>query len=148
MERSPNISLFMKKYLLMVCVGLACLPLRADYLLVPMDNAQRDHLKAYGVAYWVLNYEVDVEWLLNYRGGSFMFKATSVFEQELQVRGVDYERISDGKSNEILAYVGSDEVNMDAVKLEVPPKIAVYSPKNKQPWDDAVTLAIDRKSVV
>ncbi len=132
----------MKKYLLMVCVGLACLPLRADYLLVPMDNAQRDHLKAYGVAYWVLNYEVDVEWLLNYRGGSFMFKATSVFEQELQVRGVDYERISDGKSNEILAYVGSDEVNMDAVKLEVPPKIAVYSPKNKQPWDDAVTLAM------
>ena len=107
-----------------------------------MDNAQRNHLKAYGIAYWVLEYQVDVEWLLNYRGGSFMFKYSSVFEQELQVRGVSYEKISDGRSSQILAEVGSDAVNMDAVKLETPPKIAVYSPKNKQPWDDAVTLAL------
>ena len=132
----------MKKYLMLLALGLFILPLRADYLLIPMDNAQRDHLKAYGIAYWVLEYDVNVEWLLNYRGGSFMFKASSVFERELQVRGVDYERIADSKSTEILAYVGSDGVNMDAVKLETPPRIAVYSPKNAQPWDDAVTLAM------
>ncbi len=132
----------MKKYLLLLIAGFLFLPLRADYLLIPMDNAQRDHLKAYGIAYWVLEYDVEVEWLLNYRGGSFMFKSSSVFERELQVRGVSYEKIPDSKSTEILAYVGSDGVNMDAVKLETPPKIAVYSPKNAQPWDDAVTLAM------
>ena len=115
---------------------------RADYLLVPMDYTQADHLKAYGVAYWVLEYQVEVDWLLNYRGGSFMFKHTPTFEQELQIRGLKYERIPDGKSTEILAYVTSNDVNMDAVKLEVAPRIAVYSPKNKQPWDDAVTLAL------
>ncbi|MEM9983898.1 MAG: asparagine synthetase B, partial [Bacteroidota bacterium] len=122
----------MKKILLFLGLCLVLLPLRAEYLLIPMDNAQRNHLKAYGIAYWVLEYQVDVEWLLNYRGGSFMFKHSSVFEQELQVRGVSYEKISDGRSSQILAEVGSDAVNMDAVKLETPPKIAVYSPKNKQ----------------
>ncbi|MEM7659105.1 MAG: asparagine synthetase B [Bacteroidota bacterium] len=114
----------------------------ADYLLVPMDYAQKDHLKAYGIAYKVLEYQVEVDWLLNYRGGSFMFKYTSVFESEMRIRGVSFEKISDGKSSEILAYVTSDKVNMDAVKLEKAPKVAVYSPKNKQPWDDAVTLAM------
>lgn len=133
---------FMKKCLIILMLGLLTLSARADYLLVPMDASQRDHLKAYGVAYWILEYQVNVDWLLNYRGGSFMFKATSVFEQELQIRGVSYERISDGKSSEILAYVAGDDVNMDAVKLEKAPRIAVYSPKNKQPWDDAVTLAM------
>lgn len=115
---------------------------QADYLLIPMDEAQTDHLKSYGVAYWVLTYDVQVEWLLNYRGGSFMFKYNPVFEQEMQIRGVRYEKISDGRSNEVLAYVTSESVNMDAVKLEKAPKVAVYSPKNAQPWDDAVTLAM------
>ena len=107
-----------------------------------MDQSQSDHLKAYGVAFWVLEYQVEVERLLNYRGGSFMFRYTPTFEQEMQIRGVGYEKISDGKSSEILAYVTSESVNMDAVKLEKAPKVAVYSPKNKQPWDDAVTLAL------
>lgn len=107
-----------------------------------MDYAQSEHLKAYGIAYWVLDYQVVVDWLLNYRGGSFAFKYSSVFEQELQIRGVAYERISDSRYTEILAYITSDKVNMDAVKLEKSPEIAVYSPKNKQPWDDAVTLAL------
>jgi len=127
----------------LILIGLISpLASHAEYLLIPMDNGQREHLKAYGLAYWVLEYDVDVEWLLNYRGGSFMFKYSSVFEQEMQIRNIGYERISDGKANEILSYVASDDVNMDAVKLEKPPKIAVYSPKNKQPWDDAVTLAM------
>jgi hypothetical protein len=116
--------------------------LRADYLLLPMDYAQKDHLKAYGMAYWVIDNDVDVEWLLNYRGGSFLFVYLPAFEQELRIRGVSYERISDGQSNQILSYVSSESVNMDAVKLEKAPKVAVYSPKNKQPWDDAVTLAL------
>ncbi|TAE55640.1 MAG: asparagine synthetase B [Bacteroidetes bacterium] len=115
---------------------------KADYLLLPMDYAQKDHLKSYGVAFWVLERGVEVEWLLNYRGGSFMFVYTSVFEQELRIRGVSYERIPDAKSSQILAYVTSESVNMDAVKLEKAPKVAVYSPKNKQPWDDAVTLVL------
>ena len=99
-----------------------------------MDYAQKDHLKAYGIAYKVLVYSVPVDWLLNNRGGSFMYKYSSVFEQDLQIRGVSYERISDTKSYEILTFVTSEEVNMDAVKLEKPPKVAVYTPSNKQPW--------------
>jgi hypothetical protein len=137
-----TILLNMKKFLLILSLVMTSLSLRAEYLLVPMDYTQSEHLKAYGVAYWVLEYGIDVDWLLNYRGGSFMFIHTPTFEQELQIRGVRYEKISNGKSSEILAYVTSDDVNMDAVKLEKPPKVAVYSPKNKQPWDDAVTLAL------
>lgn len=132
----------MKKLLLILSFCIATISSRADYLLVPMDYTQADHLKAYGVAFWILEYQIEVEWLLNYRGGSFMFKYMPTFEQELQIRGVSFERISGGKSSEILAYVTSESVNMDAVKLEKAPKVAVYSPKNKQPWDDAVTLAL------
>ncbi|GAB4425312.1 MAG: hypothetical protein OHK0039_43000 [Bacteroidia bacterium] len=132
----------MKKLIVLSLLLTTGLMSRAEYVLIPMDYAQKDHLKAYGIAYWILEYQIEVDWLLNYRGGSFMFKHTAVFERELQVRGVTYEKISDGKSSQILAYVSSDEVNMDAVKLEKAPKIAVYSPKNKQPWDDAVTLAL------
>ena len=132
----------MKKLVLFFALATAVIGARADYLLIPMDYTQKEHLKAYGVAYWVLEYQIDVDWLLNYRGGAFMFKHVPRFEQELQIRNVSYEKISDGKSVEILAYVTSDAVNMDAVKLETPPKVAVYSPKNKQPWDDAVTLAL------
>lgn len=132
----------MKKLFVLTAILLSGLSSRADFLLIPMDYAQSEHLKAYGIAYWVLTYQVDVDWLLNYRGGSFMFKHVPTFEQELQIRGVKYEKISDGAAAQILAYVTSEEVNMDAVKLEKAPEIAVYSPKNKQPWDDAVTLAL------
>ncbi|MDX2285825.1 MAG: asparagine synthetase B [Bacteroidia bacterium] len=132
----------MKIRMLLVCLLAALSGARADHLLIPMDYAQNNHLKAYGIAYWVLEHQVEVDWLLNYRGGSFMFRYAPPFEQELQIRGVKYERISDGKSAEILAYVASESVNMDAVKLEKAPKVAVYTPKNKQPWDDAVTLAL------
>ena len=132
----------MKKLLLILLTCLSFSLSRADYILIPMDYTQSEHLKAYGIAYWVLGYNVDVEWLLNYRGGSFMFKHTPAFESEIVLRGVKYERIPDSKSSEILAYVTSEAVNMDAVKLEKPPLIAVYSPPNNQPWDDAVTLAL------
>ncbi|MEM6343590.1 MAG: asparagine synthetase B [Bacteroidota bacterium] len=126
-------------YLLLVCTGFSA---RADYILVPMDYAQSEHLKAYGIAFWVLTTQVDVDWLLNYRGGSFMFRYTDPFAAELRVRNVKFERISDARSTEIIAHVTSESVNMDAVKLEKAPKIAVYTPSTTQPWDDAVTLAL------
>jgi hypothetical protein len=114
----------------------------SDHLLIPMDYTQSDHLRAYGIAYWVLEYGIEVEWLLNYRGGSFIFIATPKFEEEMLIRGVKYERISAGQKTGILAQVTSEDANMDAVKLEKPPKVAVYSPKRAQPWDDAVTLVL------
>ncbi len=114
-----------------------------SYLMVPMDNAQADHLKAYGVAFWVLEQETNVQWLLNYRGGSFLFQRSPAFEQELRVRGITFEVLPADRSTQILAYVTSESVNMDAVLLEKAPRIAVYSPPYSQPWDDAVTLALE-----
>lgn len=115
---------------------------RAAYLLIPMDQSQKNHLKAYGIAYWILRKEVDVQWLLNYRGGSFMFKYDKTFESECLFRGVTVEVIADAQSTAIISEISNPEVNMDVVKLEKPPKVAVYSPKTKQPWDDAVTLVL------
>ncbi|MBW6483491.1 MAG: asparagine synthetase B [Vicingaceae bacterium] len=114
----------------------------ATYLLIPMDDAQKNHLKAYGIAYWVLENNVEIEWLLNYRGGSFLVKHIKTLEEELIIRGVSFEVIADVKAGAILQEIADPEVNMDVVKLEKAPKIAVYSPKNKQPWDDAVTLVL------
>jgi hypothetical protein len=114
----------------------------ATHLLVPMDEAQKDHLKAYGIAYWVLQNQQEVDWLLNYRGGSFAFVHSPKMENELLVRGVSYAVISDAQYTGILDQIASPEVNMEVMKLEKAPKIAVYSPKTKQPWDDAVTLVL------
>jgi hypothetical protein len=130
---------------LKVWIGLllvSILPLKADYLLVPMDELQSDHLKAYGIAFWVIQQGSEVDWLLNYRGGSFMFPLQDVFEKELKIRDVTYDRITDVASARIIKEVTSEGVNMDVMKLEKAPRVAVYSPKNKQPWDDAVTLAL------
>ena len=115
---------------------------RANYLLIPMDDVQKNHLKAYGVAYWALEREVEVTWLLNYRGGTFMMKYAEAIERECKLRGVSAEVIADGQSSAILSHIAEPSVNMDAVRLQKAPKIAVYSPKNKLPWDDAVTLVL------
>ncbi len=115
---------------------------RANYLLIPMDEVQKNHLKAYGVAYWALEREVEVTWLLNYRGGTFMMKYAETIERECKLRGVSAEVIADGQSSAILSHIAEPSVNMDAVRLQKAPKIAVYSPKNKLPWDDAVTLVL------
>ena len=120
----------------------AAAPLRASYLLVPMDETQRNHLKAYGIAYFALEREVEVTWLLNYRGGSFMMKYADALEREARLRGVSVEVITDGQSTAILSEIADASVNMDAVRLQKAPKIAVYSPKTKLPWDDAVTLVM------
>lgn len=117
--------------------------LKANYLLIPMDKGeQSNHLKAYGVAFWVLQNQIEVQWLLNYRGGSFMITYHEELESECVIRGVSYEVIPDLKAAQIINTISQPEANMDVVKLEKAPKIAVYSPKGKLPWDDAVTLAL------
>lgn len=115
---------------------------RAVFIFIPMDETQKNHLKAYGIAYWVLQHEVTVDWLLNYRGGSFMFPYLKMLEEECNIRGVSYQLIADAQSAAILLEISDPQVNMDNIKLHKAPKIAVYSPKNKQPWDDAVTLVL------
>ena len=132
----------MKKYLITLLFLFTILTSQAAYLLIPMDNTQKNHLKAYGVAYWILEREVEVSWLLNYRGGSFMCQHHQQIENEMVIRGVSYEVIADVQSQQILLEIGRAEVNMDEVKLHKAPHIAVYSPKNRLPWDDAVTLAL------
>ncbi len=115
----------------------------ANRILIPMDEVQKNHLKAYGIAYWILKtYEAEIDWLLNYRGGSFMVGYTQKFASEMSLRGVTFQVISEGDAAGILAEVAAPDVNMDNVKLQKAPKIAVYSPKTKQPWDDAVTLVM------
>jgi hypothetical protein len=118
------------------------LHLYSQYILIPMDETQTDHLKAYGITYWVLSHGVQADWLLNYRGGSFCFPHTPSFEQECILRGVRYELLSPQQYAEMINAIRSEHTNQDAVKLEKPPRIAVYSPKTAQPWDDAVTLAL------
>ncbi|MCX7637201.1 MAG: asparagine synthetase B [Cyclobacteriaceae bacterium] len=116
--------------------------LRANYIFIPMDNVQTNHLKAYGIAYWILRTETEVDWLLNYRGGSFMCKYHPAIQNECMVRGVKFEIISDAQANTLLAELASPALNADVMKLEKYPRIAVYSPKTAKPWDDAVTLAL------
>ena len=115
---------------------------RAASILIPMDEEQKNHLKAYGITYWALKNGLETDWLLNYRGGSFLMKYSQTMESECKIRGVSYEVIADAKVNVILNEINDPSVNMDMVKLEKEPKIAVYSPKNKLPWDDAVTMVL------
>lgn len=120
----------------------------ASYMLLPMDQKQTDHLKAYGVTYWVLEKKLECWWLLNYRGGSFAFQHNEAFEKECKTRGVAYEVISNTQFSAIRQEIGNPEINQEAIKLEVAPKIAVYTPdvsargESIQPWDDAVTLVL------
>jgi hypothetical protein len=132
---------------LLACLGALLLLLsagrvQAAKLLVPMDGSQRDHLKAYGVAFWALQREVPLDWLLNYRGGSFLLDHYKTVEQELTIRGVTFQVIADGQANAILAEISDPEVNMEVVRLEKAPRIAVYAPDGFQPWDDAVALVM------
>ena len=119
------------------------LRLQATQLLVPMDEKQTNHLKAYGIAFWTLENGLIIEWLLNYRGGSFLIPHSKLIEQELIIRGVKYEVLAEGQVNQIKSQIADPEVNMEVVQLEKAPKIAVYTPPDKQPWDDAVTMVLE-----
>ena len=130
------------KIVLMLFVLFFASEAKSMQLLIPMDDTQKNHLKAYGIAYWVLKQGVEVKWLLNYRGGSFLMQYQQPFENECVVRGVSYESITDAQATAILNEIAQPDVNQDAVSMNKAPKIAVYSPPNKQPWDDAVTLVL------
>ena len=121
-------------YLFFIQLGLS------QKILIPMDQTQKNHLKAYGTAFWTLNNGINVEWILNYRGGSFMVDSYPEVETECRIRGVSYDII--GAEQTLIIYNEVEVNNMDVVLLEKAPKIAIYSPPNKQPWDDAVTLAL------
>ena len=126
-----------------IAIAGAALPgaVLADKILVPMDLSQRDHLKAYGLAYWCLGQGFNVEWLLNYRGGSFMMDASDLVARKATLMGVAAELIPPGTAAEIYSTIENE--NMEVVLLEKPPAIAVYAPPDKEPWDDAVMLALD-----
>jgi len=109
--------------------------------LVPMDDRQTDHLKAYGLTYWVLARGDRAEWLLNYRGGSFLLPEDPAIEREANVRGVTLEPMGGADEAAMRAEIADN--NMEAVGLEKAPRVAVYIPPNTPPWDDAVTLALD-----
>ena len=116
---------------------------KANFLLLPMDEvAQKNHLKAYGITYWALDKQYKASWLLNYRGGSFLLPDVPEIRKECQIRGVSFEVISDAEMQSILNDISSPSQNMETVVLEKAPKIAVYSPPGKQPWDDAVTMVL------
>ena len=116
---------------------------KANSILLPMDaEGQQNHLKAYGITYWALTKDYKVNWLLNYRGGSFLMPDSEEIRRECKIRGVTFEILSDGNTVAILEEINSPSQNMEAVVLEKAPKIAVYTPKGKQPWDDAVTMVL------
>ena len=106
------------------------------------EDTQQDHLKAYGLTYWMLQKQQKVKWLLNYRGGSFLMADSQELRNECKIRGISFETLSDSKTEEILTMISSPSQNMEAVVLEKAPKIAVYSPKGNLPWDDAVTMVL------
>ncbi len=112
-------------------------------ILIPMDNTQHDHLKAYGVAYWILSKGVEIDWLLNYRSGAFMLDYADVVAAECRIRGVTFEPVSGAQAAQIYSQVQAEGTNMDVVRLETAPHIAVYVPPTFQPWDDAVTMVME-----
>ena len=126
---------------ILFCLALSFMA-SAARILVPMDETQKNHLKAYGVAFWVLEKDVPIKWMLNYKGGSFLLPGMTGVENELVIRGVSYQLISDADAARLEQQLSSPSANTDMMRLEKPPKIAVYTPKSKMPWDDAVTLAL------
>ncbi|MBZ4037766.1 asparagine synthetase B [Flavobacterium sp. 17A] len=133
----------MNKSLFYIFILLITFNARASFILLPMDEStQQNHLKAYGITYWCLSRDYKASWLLNYRGGSFLLPDVEEIRKECKIRGVSFEVISDSEEASILNEISSPSQNMESVILEKAPKIAVYTPKGKQPWDDAVTLVL------
>jgi len=133
----------MKKQVLLILMLLYSVSNFASYIIIPMDaESQKNHLKAYGITYWLLEHQQKVKWLLNYRGGAFLISDTEETRKECTIRGVSYEVLSNAKTEEILLAISSPSVNQEAVILEKAPRIAVYAPSSNLPWDDAVTMAL------
>lgn len=133
----------MKKQILFIIFLIGSINSWASFIYVPMNHDnQKNHLKAYGIVYYSLEVGLKSKWLLNYDGGAFLIENNKAVENECKIRGVSYEIISDAKSQLILQEISSPSSNQEAVTLEKAPKIAVYSPKDKMPWDDAVTMVL------
>ncbi|TDP61114.1 asparagine synthetase B [Flavobacterium dankookense] len=133
---------FFKNKLLLILL-LVSVSAKANFILLPMDEtSQKNHLKAYGITYWALDKQYKASWLLNYRGGSFLLPDAPEIRKECQIRGVSFEPITDAEANQIFEEIASPSQNMETVVLEKAPKVAVYTPKGKQPWDDAVTMVL------
>ena len=133
----------MNKSLVYIFILLISVTAKASFILIPMDETtQQNHLKAYGITYWCLSKDYKASWLLNYRGGSFLLPDADEIRKECKIRGVSFEVLSDTEEASILNDISSPSQNMESVILEKAPKIAVYTPKGKQPWDDAVTLVL------
>jgi len=132
----------MRKLIVILALALLGNTSFAGMLLIPMDESQQNHIKSYGIAYWVLEQKLPIEWLLNYRGGSFLMENIPTIQRKCTERGVSFQVIADAQVQAIYQEIADPEVNMEKVKLEVAPKIAVYTPQGKQPWDDAVTLVL------
>jgi len=131
-----------KKIVLFASIIFSVLYVEASRLLIPMDKTQSNHLKAYGIAYWVIEQDIEVSWLLNYQGGSFLFNYSEKIANECALRGVKYRVLAEVQAGVILDEIAQADANMNEIKLNKAPKIAVYSPKTKLPWDDAVTLVL------
>jgi hypothetical protein len=119
----------------------AASPLGAQWLLVPMDPGQDNHLRAYGLTYWVLEQGQEAEWLLNYRAGAFLLPDLPDVRREAALRGVSVEAMDAPAEARMRATIASS--NMEAVPLERAPKVAIYTPPNSEIWDDAVTMALE-----
>jgi hypothetical protein len=132
----------MKKGLLFILSIIVCFQVFATRMLIPMDEVQSNHLKAYGITYFALTHGLTADWLLNYRGGSFAMELNEKIQKECAIRGVKYEVIAEAQYSNIIQQISQPTINQAVMPLEKAPKVAVYSPKNKQPWDDAVTLAM------
>lgn len=132
----------LKIFIYIVILSFVSTKLSANTIFISMDDSQANHLKAYGIAYWVIEQGVEVDWLLNHKGGSFMMNYFQKIENELIIRGVSYTIISDAEYNRILSDIANPSSNTDIMKLEKAPRVAVYSPKSALPWDDAVTLVL------
>ncbi len=138
----------LKRSAFMVLLSLAGMQVSASFIFIPMDSRQANHLKAYGITYWVLDQGVEAFWLLNHRGGSFVIPNAATYERECKIRGVSYQILSAGEFVQLKLQISDPELNEEVIKLEKAPKIAVYTPEFNekgeriQPWDDAVTLAL------
>lgn len=143
MKRTTSISIVISAAAALLLFAGGAAVAQQSKILIPMDNAQADHLKAYGIAYWILGKGASVDWLLNYRGGSFMCDYAEFIATECRIRGVSFETLSGARTAVIYSEVQSETANMDLVRMETAPKVAVYVPPNFQPWDDAVTMAME-----
>ncbi|MBN2663771.1 MAG: asparagine synthetase B [Bacteroidales bacterium] len=132
----------MKKILTWLIFSIITIPVFSSQILIPMDNTQTDHLKAYGITYWAIQNTLESYWLLNYKGGSFLIPNRPEIEEICILRNVTYQIISDAEVNSILSYISQNDINMDKIKLVKAPRVAVYAPKTYQPWDDAVMMVL------